>query len=334
MKKILYTILLALGTFTFTSCTDYINVDKYFYDQVSLDSAFSKRVYVEGWLSSAYGVMDRIGEYREPFRWASDDLYHPDMQEYVEGNYSADHQISDDNRNESRLWKYYEGIRKASTFIENVDRCPELTMDEKTDLKGQARFLRAYCYWALIRVYGPVPLIPTEGLDVNLSYEELSLPREHFDKLVDFIDVELAETARSLPTKRTVNNLGRPTRGAALGLRARVLLLCRQPAIQWEYCFFNVKDCYGNQLVSQTYDETKWAKAAAAAKDVIDLQQLPVCTNFMWLHRKLQFYRHNVLLTMTCILIRTIRKAGQMSIRYFLINRYLTVQFLARKIPN
>ena len=215
MKKLLYTILLSLGTFLFTACTDYINVDKYFYDQVSLDSAFSKRVYVEGWLSSAYSVMDNIGEYREPFRWASDDLYHPDMKEYVEGNYSADHQLSDDDRNNSRLWKYYEGIRKASTFIDNVDRCPELTMDEKTDLKGQARFLRAYCYWALIRVYGPVPLIPTEGLDVNLSYEELSLPREPFDNVVDFIDAELAETARSLPIKRTVNNLGRPTRGAA-----------------------------------------------------------------------------------------------------------------------
>lgn len=67
MKKLLYTILLSLGTFLFTACTDYINVDKYFYDQVSLDSAFSKRVYVEGWLSSAYSVMDNIGEYREPF---------------------------------------------------------------------------------------------------------------------------------------------------------------------------------------------------------------------------------------------------------------------------
>ena len=53
MKRILYTILLAIGTLSFSSCTDYINVDKYFYDQVSLDSAFSKRVYVEGWLSSA-----------------------------------------------------------------------------------------------------------------------------------------------------------------------------------------------------------------------------------------------------------------------------------------
>lgn len=57
MKRILYTILLAIGTLSFSSCTDYINVDKYFYDQVSLDSAFSKRVYVDGWLSSAYSVM-------------------------------------------------------------------------------------------------------------------------------------------------------------------------------------------------------------------------------------------------------------------------------------
>lgn len=271
MKRILYTILLAIGTLSFSSCTDYINVDKYFYDQVSLDSAFSKRVYVDGWLSSAYSVMDYIGEYRESFRWASDDLYHPDMKDYVEGNYSADNQLSDKDQNESRLWKYYEGIRKASTFIQNVDRCPELTMDEIADMKGQARFLRAYCYWALIRVYGPVPLIPLEGLDVNLSYEELSLPREHFDNLVDFIDQELAESARSLPTKRTVNNLGRPTRGAALGLRSRVLLYAASPLFNGNTDFFNVKDCYGNQLVSQTYDETKWAKAAAAAKDVIEL---------------------------------------------------------------
>ena len=36
MKRILYTILLAIGTLSFSSCTDYINVDKYFYDQVSL----------------------------------------------------------------------------------------------------------------------------------------------------------------------------------------------------------------------------------------------------------------------------------------------------------
>lgn len=140
-------------------------------------------------------------------------------------------------------------------------------------MKAQVRFLRAYCYWGLIRVYGPVPLIPLEGQDVNLSYEELSLPRERFDVLVDFIDKELAEAARSLPTKRTVNNLGRPTRGAALGLRARVLLYAASPLFNGNTDLFNVKDCYGNQLVSQEYDENKWARAAAAAKDLIELSK-------------------------------------------------------------
>ena len=271
MKKLVYYILLSISALSFSACTDYINVDKYFYDQVSLDSAFSKRIYVDGWLSSAYSVMNKLGEYKEPFRWASDDLYHPDMKEYVEGSYSADKPKGDENAGESRLWKYYEGIRKASTFLDNVDRCPELTMDEIADMKGQARFLRAYCYWALIRVFGPVPLIPLEGLDADLSYEELSLPRAHFDEIVSFIDTELAETARLLPMRRTVNNLGRPTRGAALGLRARVLLYAASPLYNGNLDFFNVVDNKGNQLISQTYDESKWAKAAAAAKDVIEL---------------------------------------------------------------
>lgn len=271
MKKLVYYILLSISALSFSACTDYINVDKYFYDQVSLDSAFSKRIYVDGWLSSAYSVMNKLGEYKEPFRWASDDLYHPDMKEYVEGSYSADKPKGDENAGESRLWKYYEGIRKASTFLDNVDRCPELTMDEIADMKGQAHFLRAYCYWALIRVFGPVPLIPLEGLDADLSYEELSLPRTHFDEIVSFIDTELAETARLLPMRRTVNNLGRPTRGAALGLRARVLLYAASPLYNGNLDFFNVVDNKGNQLISQTYDESKWAKAAAAAKDVIEL---------------------------------------------------------------
>ena len=271
MKKLVYYILLSISALSFSACTDYINVDKYFYDQVSLDSAFSKRIYVDGWLSSAYSVMNKLGEYKEQFRWASDDLYHPDMKEYVEGSYSADKPKGDENAGESRLWKYYEGIRKASTFLDNVDRCPELTMDEIADMKGQARFLRAYCYWALIRVFGPVPLIPLEGLDADLSYEELSLPRTHFDEIVSFIDTELAETARLLPMRRTVNNLGRPTRGAALGLRARVLLYAASPLYNGNLDFFNVVDNKGNQLISQTYDESKWAKAAAAAKDVIEL---------------------------------------------------------------
>lgn len=271
MKKILYIILFFCSTGSFYSCTDYLNVDKYFYDQLTMDSAFSKRVYVEGWLATTYDVMNRAGEFYEPFRWASDDLYHPDMKNYVEGNYSATNQQWDGSEIEGRIWRMYEGVRRASTFLQNVDLCSELTMNEISDMKAQARFLRAYCYWGLIRALGPVPFIPLEGLDVNLSYEELSLPRVPFDFMVDFIDTELAEAARSLASSRTTNNMGHPTRGAALALRARVLLYAASPLFNGNTDFFDVKDNKGNQLVTQKYDERKWARAAAAAKDVIDL---------------------------------------------------------------
>lgn len=271
MKKILY-ILIFFGCIgSFSSCSDYLNVDKYFYNQLTLDSAFSKRVYVEGWLATTFDVMGRAGEYYEPFRWASDDLYHPDMINYQEGNFSATNNLWDWQEIESRIWRMYEGIRRASEFVMNVDQCKELTMTEISDMKSQARFLRAYCYWSLIRTYGPVPFIPLEGLDVNLSYEELSLPRAHFDYIVNFIDTELAESARSLPGSRTVNNMGHPTRGAALALRARVLLYAASPLFNGNTDLFDVIDNKKNQLVSQEYDESKWARAAAAAKDVMDL---------------------------------------------------------------
>ena len=142
---------------------------------------------------------------------------------------------------------------------------------EKADMKGQMRFIRAYAYWSLIRHFGPVPLIPEHGLDVSLSYEELSLPRASLDEIVAFIDQVLVVAARSLPMVRTVNNMGRPTRGAALALRARILLWVASPLMNGNRDLFNVKDNHGRQLVPQEYDESKWAKAAAAAKEVMDL---------------------------------------------------------------
>lgn len=280
MKKILYNLpkytvkgiilLLFTGSFYF-SCSDYIDVEEYFYDQLSLDSAFSKRQYVEGWLSNLYQhVGSDVGEMENDFKYASDDLIkrHDRIKALQNGNYSASNDEGQD-----KLGRLYETIRKASTFIMNVDKCRDMLLTEKSDYKAQARFARAYAYWTLIRRYGPVPLIPEEGLNVNHSYEELSLPRAHFDDIVNFIDQELKLAAVNLPSDRTVNNLGRPTKGAALSLRARVLLYAASPLFNGNKDLFNVKNLDGTQLISQEYDETKWAKAAAAAKEVIDMDK-------------------------------------------------------------
>ena len=269
MKKILlYIFLPIVAGGMFSSCADYLDVDKYFYDQLSIDSAFSKRKYVDGWLSNAFEPIQYITEGEGMRRWMSDDIVKYEGRDYQNGNYSA---TTNNGDSEKLLYKAYEAVRKASTFIDNVDRCGELTEVEKADMKGQMRFIRAYAYWSLIRHFGPVPLIPEHGLDVSLSYEELSLPRASLDEIVAFIDQDLVVAARSLPMVRTVNNMGRPTRGAALALRARILLWVASPLMNGNRDLFNVKDNRGRQLVPQEYDESKWAKAAAAAKEVVDL---------------------------------------------------------------
>lgn len=263
--------------FSATSCGDFLDVDEYFYDQMSLDSAFSKREYVEGWFSNAFEhIASDIGEWRGNFKYASDDMFTYDQgssKDYQNGNYSAENQLGEDN-----LGRLYEAVRKASTFLNNVHKCKELSYTEIADYQGQAMFLRAYAYWALLRKYGPVPIIPEEGLDVSLSYEELSLPRSHFDDVVDFIEKDLVQASRILPGVRPVNNLGRPTRGAALALRARVLLYAASPLFNGNEDFYNLKDKEGNVLVSLEYDESKWAKAAAAAKEVINLGRYELYT--------------------------------------------------------
>ena len=63
MKKISILIMpVLMAGMAFTSCSDYLDVDKYFYDQMTLDSAFSKRQYVEGWLANAFEPIDQLAE--------------------------------------------------------------------------------------------------------------------------------------------------------------------------------------------------------------------------------------------------------------------------------
>ena len=179
MKKIILFITIFCASLSFHSCADFLDVDKYFYDMLSVDSAFSKRVYVEGWLSNTYDYLkqDNLTEFGSKLMWASDDLVHPDGKALQNCNYSA----SNFPIYENHVNRTYECIRKSSTFIDKVVECPELTYEDISDMQGQARFLRAFAYWSLIRTFGPVPLIPEHGLDVSLSYEELSLPRSKFD---------------------------------------------------------------------------------------------------------------------------------------------------------
>ncbi len=58
----------------------------------------------------------------------------------------------------AEIWnKCYKGIRQASIYLNNIDMNTEYTAEEIADNKAQSALLKAYFYWIMLRLFGPVP---------------------------------------------------------------------------------------------------------------------------------------------------------------------------------
>ena len=143
----------------------------------------------------------------------------------------------------------YRGIGRANTLLARIDEVPIIDSALKSRMIAEARFLRALFYSMLEMYYGDAPLILDEP---NLETQGL-LPRTPRAEVVQQVIKDLDEAAAVLPVKFSGGDIGRATKGAALALKARVLLFEASP------------------LVNTSNDVSKWTAAAVATKAVIDL---------------------------------------------------------------
>ena len=226
MKKLIINLGFILGVSTMVvGCTDYLDSDYLFEERVNIENVFQSKDYTNEWLAKGYAYMkhdylQQVNSKKNTSFNFADDMYYIDLN-YVDwkgGNYTEKGLGSG---NSLYIWQ--------AIFIHNVDSNKELTEAEITDMKGQAHFLRAYFYWMLIRSFGPVPIVPDEGVDYTKEYDELAYPRNSYDECVEYITGELLKAAGQLPLQRSVQEVLRPTRGAALALRAKILLYAASP---------------------------------------------------------------------------------------------------------
>ncbi|RQO74749.1 RagB/SusD family nutrient uptake outer membrane protein [Pedobacter sp. KBW06] len=274
MKRYIYIVTLAALLLSLGACKKYLNTEHYFKDdRLNLDKVFTSKVYSNQWLADVYTNLrgsnaEVASKGLTPFNFISDDMFFGDRSNKYKTFKNGEYTEGD----EQGSWgSCYEGIRNASIFIHNIDLNKEMTANEVADTKAQARFLRAYYYWLLLRKYGPVPLLPDEGEDYTKSYQEIARPRSSYDECVAFITSEFAEAAKYLPLSNTNRDKGRASRGAALAARAKVYLFAASPLFNGNLGLAGLVDHEGRQLVSQQYSNEKWARAAAAAKDVINM---------------------------------------------------------------
>ncbi|RYE16445.1 MAG: RagB/SusD family nutrient uptake outer membrane protein, partial [Sphingobacteriales bacterium] len=113
----------------------------------------------------------------------------------------------------------YQGINLANQILDNV---PAIQMDGglKARFLAEAKFVRAYHYFRLVRAFGDVPL----RLKVPVDASEYNIPRSPKADVYAAIEKDLTEAAAVLPQNYSGADLGRVTKGAALALHAKVAM--------------------------------------------------------------------------------------------------------------
>ncbi|MDE6529130.1 MAG: RagB/SusD family nutrient uptake outer membrane protein, partial [Muribaculaceae bacterium] len=173
--------------------------------------------------------------------------------------------------------RYPRLIRQANNFIEKAHPIPKesLTQREVDLMKAECRFLKAYYWWSLAEVYGPIPY--HEGnIASDASGEELFAPRIPLDDLVEILDKEFKAVAELLPVKYAeTRKYGRATKLMAMIERARMLLFWASPLVNGnpDYAHYMRPGIDPKPLINPAYDHNKMIRAAKAWKEVIELAE-------------------------------------------------------------
>jgi starch-binding outer membrane protein, SusD/RagB family len=143
---------------------------------------------------------------------------------------------------------YYQEITASNNILENIGSVPDLSDSLRRRFAAEARFMRAYSYQQLVGLYGDViwrTSFPSGPADYYLA-------RTPANTVLDSVVNDINKFAKDLPVKYPSSEFGRATRGAAWALKARILLY-----------------------------QGKWADAAKAAKDVMDLLVYGIDPNYI-----------------------------------------------------
>lgn len=236
MKFFKYIVFILLAA-NLTACESYLDVGVP-KDEVAADLAFSDDKLAT---ASVTGVFSRMNQFNYQFANVLSMLL-PAMQadEFVYAFSSATYDEFKNNAPLSSnqhvgiLWSQpYQYIAQANMGIEGLEASTGLSPEVKSHLIGEAKFIRAFCYFYLVNNYGDVPLVT--GTDVAQNNTIGRTPAaEVYTAIID--DLKDAKSRLSTGYANGVQLDGsgeriRPNKGAASALLARTYLYTGQWAL-------------------------------------------------------------------------------------------------------
>ena len=287
IRKNLYawTASLMLAAMGGLSSCDFLSIEDYVDKELAIDSIFTQKRHLEAfmWGAATYFPDEGSINYQPytPGPMATDEAFCEFPVSNFQGMAFVTGQRDDNILGTLNQWSdNYMIIRQCNTIFNRIDEVRDLTLSERIRILAYTRFFRAYAYYLVLMNHGPAVLLGDEVINNNEDMAYYDRPRDLYDDCVEYICTELEEAAVNLPyTPTSVVDFGRPTKGAALGLVAKLRL-------QHASDLFNggksAKMYFGSWIrktddqhyIQQNYDPRRWAVAAAAAKRVIDLKDL------------------------------------------------------------
>ncbi len=124
------------------------------------------------------------------------------------------------------VWEgHYQAINRANQALKYIPLLDKADSSLKNRLIGEAKFLRAFSYFILVRSYGDVPLVD-KVFENSEEDRTMVFTRRSKADIYAFIESDLQAAIASLPVKSayTGSNAGRASKGAAHALLAKVFL--------------------------------------------------------------------------------------------------------------
>ncbi len=187
----------------------------------SVNAAYNQLRQWETHVFSYIGLTDIVSDDSDKGSFAADGFF---LQEIDDFTFTAT------NNAPSSVWSgYYTGVFRSNLAITRIPEVAEMDEDLRGRLIGEARFLRGYFYFNLVRWFGDVPLI------LDPFPDGFTIARTARDQVYVQIEADLRAAADVLPVSYSGVEVGRATRGAANALLAKVALTRQDYAAAADY---------------------------------------------------------------------------------------------------
>jgi len=275
----------ALG-FCVSSCKeDFLSVDKYFQEMTQLDSIFTRRERVDQYIKGAASYLPNESALwtlaPNPFQGASDENFNSWNDDRQAAIKFLRDEITPFSIYYNNYTTYYQGIRKANIVLKRINEVRDISDVDRRDFMGRCYFLRGYYIYLLLLQYGPVPLVPDDPFAMDADVASLAVERSTYDECVNYIFSNMQKAYEFLPESRLASSdMNIPDKGVPLAVMSRVSLYAASPWYNGNKFYADWKRASdGAFYIGQTVDNSKWGKAAAAAKRVMNLGRYQLFTS-------------------------------------------------------